>query len=56
MSQFSGKQFRGAKRILKEVKREEAEKRNKEFQKKKSVKALLKVEDKLEGTEEGFVS
>jgi len=56
MSRFSGRQYKGASRVLKELRREEAEKRNKEFRKKKSVTELLEIEDKLEDTEEGFVS
>jgi hypothetical protein len=37
MSQFSGKQYKGAKRVLKELKREEAEKRQAESRKNRAL-------------------
>ncbi len=41
MSQFSGKQYRGAKRVLKELKREEAEQRQAEHRARMEVLARL---------------
>jgi hypothetical protein len=37
MSQFSGKQYKGAKRVLKELKREEAEARQREHNKRQAL-------------------
>ncbi len=55
MSRFSGKQYRGAARVLKEIKREEAEARQKEFAKKnkkpeKSVEELMELAEQLDPT------
>lgn len=44
MSRFSGKQFKGATRILNEVKREEAEKRQADYEKRNAA-ALKELSD-----------
>lgn len=53
MSQFSGKQYRGAKRVLRELKREEAEARQKESNKRKALlESLTKPLDEVMSNEE----
>lgn len=48
MSKFSGQQYRGAARVIKELKREEAEARQKESNKRKSFDELRKIQEQLD--------